>query len=109
MATNDDDNFNPLRRLCPDGSCIGVIGSDGKCSVCGTPDAGAAAAGPAPPPGDDGAWDGGTDEATDGHAASNDEGAAAFDSNRRLCPDDACIGVIGKDNRCSVCGRPAAG
>ena len=31
---------------------------------------------------------------------------AAFDTNRRLCPDDACIGVIGSHNRCGVCGRP---
>jgi hypothetical protein len=23
------------RRLCPDGSCIGVIGADGRCKVCG--------------------------------------------------------------------------
>jgi hypothetical protein len=27
----DDDN----RQLCPDGGCIGVIGSNGKCKVCG--------------------------------------------------------------------------
>lgn len=24
------------RRLCPDGSCIGVVGSDGVCGECGT-------------------------------------------------------------------------
>jgi hypothetical protein len=23
------------RRLCPDGACVGVIGSDGACRVCG--------------------------------------------------------------------------
>ena len=26
--------FNPKRRLCPDGSCVGVLGADGRCSVC---------------------------------------------------------------------------
>jgi hypothetical protein len=30
----------------------------------------------------------------------------AFDPKRRLCADEACIGVIGSDNKCSVCGRP---
>ena len=23
------------RELCPDGACVGLIGSDGKCKVCG--------------------------------------------------------------------------
>ncbi len=27
---------------------------------------------------------------------------------RQLCPDDACIGVIGDDGTCKVCGRSAA-
>ena len=35
------ETFDPKRRLCPDGSCIGVIGPDGRCSVCGK-EAGAA-------------------------------------------------------------------
>lgn len=28
------------RRLCSDGSCIGVIGPDGRCKECGKPYAG---------------------------------------------------------------------
>lgn len=31
------------RQLCPDGTCIGVIGDDGKCKVCGTRAIGAVA------------------------------------------------------------------
>jgi hypothetical protein len=27
--------FNPARRLCDDGSCVGVVGSDGVCAACG--------------------------------------------------------------------------
>jgi hypothetical protein len=30
-----------------------------------------------------------------------------FDSKRRLCPDGACVGILGADGRCSVCQRPA--
>jgi len=104
MATTQDDSFDPSqRRLCPDGDCVGLIGNDGKCKVCGTPAPGwtgemAAAtppATPAPEPEID------SDPVTP--AASDEE--AAFDPNRRLCPDDTCIGVIGSDNKCSVCGR----
>ncbi len=25
--------------------------------------------------------------------------------NRRLCPDGNCIGILGADNRCVVCGK----
>lgn len=36
---DDADNDDPLddRVLCPDGACIGVIGQDGLCKVCGKP------------------------------------------------------------------------
>ena len=30
-------------------------------------------------------------------------------AKRRLCPDGACIGVIGDDGRCRECGRTAGG
>jgi hypothetical protein len=36
-----------------------------------------------------------------------DESGPAFDPNRRLCSDGACLGVIDGDNRCPVCGKPA--
>jgi hypothetical protein len=26
-------------------------------------------------------------------------------TERKLCPDGACVGVIGDDNKCRVCGR----
>jgi hypothetical protein len=28
-------DFDPARRLCHDDTCIGVIGSDGRCTECG--------------------------------------------------------------------------
>jgi hypothetical protein len=34
---SDDDDWDK-RVLCSDGSCIGVIGTDGKCKECGKPD-----------------------------------------------------------------------
>ncbi len=101
MSTDTHDQpFDPnQRRLCPDGSCVGVIGEDGKCKLCGTADPD----GPpvpglrlvAPPsPSDE-------PEPVDDTPAE----AGAFDPNRRLCGDDACIGVLDESGRCKVCGR----
>ncbi len=140
------------RRLCKDGACIGVIGPDGKCKVCGTP---AGRGTPAPAPmttaptpatavaaddddddgdddetdaDDDGDDDGDDDDETDGDdegadaeltAAAADLAAVASpdavaklptaeDLERKLCPDGACVGVIGADGHCKLCGKAAA-
>jgi hypothetical protein len=128
----NDAPFNPAkRRLCPDGSCIGVIGEDGRCRVCGR-----TASGEAPPAaasgaahdqhadehgddrdlddaglGDDAGF-GDDDLGDDDSAHAGDDagagGAAAFDAGRRLCEDGDCLGVIGASGTCSVCGRAAA-
>jgi hypothetical protein len=107
------------RQLCPDGGCVGVIGSDGTCKVCGraAPNWGDERnRGLVPPPVDEGA------EAADDDAHEDDdevidqgppayvttpEGEVAWDA-RKLCPDDTCIGVIGPDGTCKVCKRSAA-
>jgi hypothetical protein len=114
MATNDDyqeAGFNPKRRLCPDGACIGVMGADGKCTVCGTSAGGeqdvAAAVEDSvevPATGDELP----SDNDLESTPADQDErGEGGFDTKRRLCADETCIGVIGSDNRCSECGKPA--
>jgi len=99
-----ESTFNPQRRLCPDGTCIGVLGNDGKCSVCGTYDPDAACS---PPP--DAPVGAASDEPSDELEDSEVSGAlSSFDPNRRLCSDDSCIGVIGEDGRCRECGKPAS-
>jgi hypothetical protein len=92
------------RALCPDGACIGVIGADGRCTVCGSADP---------------TWDPSqprqvtaaveTREVSAEPAVATDPAAepAAWD-DRALCPDGACIGVIGADGRCTVCGTATA-
>jgi hypothetical protein len=101
--------FNPAdRRLCPDGSCIGLVGPDGRCRTCGRAGDGSAAAS-AP------AWnagqrdeDAGDDSLSAGAADSGAEvGSGTFRPDRRLCDDGSCVGVIGAGDVCSVCGRPA--
>jgi hypothetical protein len=95
-----DDDF-AHRELCPDGSCIGVIGPDGRCKVCGTVSP-TAVSDPrhvhlTPPP----------PAALDEVAVDRgDAGDEAFDE-RELCPDGACVGVLGADRRCKVCRRAA--
>ncbi|HXJ21653.1 MAG TPA: hypothetical protein VMT03_15625 [Polyangia bacterium] len=88
----EDPQFDPNRRLCPDGACVGVIGTDETCTVCGRT-AAAAAAGEDPP-----------EEEAAAAAAGEDGG---FDPTRRLCDDGSCVGLIGSDGTCNVCGRKA--
>jgi hypothetical protein len=98
------------RRLCPDGNCIGVIGPDGRCKECGRP-----AEGPAPeadvPTSAEESDVAREPVATAYHAPTDHTPADGDDdwSQRRLCPDGNCIGVIGPDGRCRECGRPADG
>jgi len=98
------------RRLCPDGTCVGLIGGDGRCRVCGL-------RADAATPGDRS-----TDELLAGAAADGDEAAASgapaewngptesdgsFRSDRRLCDDGSCVGVVDPSGACAVCGRRA--
>jgi hypothetical protein len=103
-ATSPEDAETPFdptrRRLCADGSCVGVLGDDGRCRVCGRTEAQAAA-------GEDSIA---MDDASDasGDAGPDVEAGAVgggFDPKRRLCDDGACVGVIGDDGTCRVCGR----
>jgi hypothetical protein len=113
MATDDDQDlaFNPQRQLCPDGTCLGVIGSDGRCTECGRRAEGAApdSAESEPRPSDALPPDDGfppVDEG-EGEPTERDGGGPAFDPDRRLCSDGSCIGIVGKHNRCQLCGKPA--
>jgi hypothetical protein len=102
------------RVLCSDGNCIGVIGNDGRCKLCGKPFEGEL---PLPvddagPPSDEGPEDPGDhqDEQAD-HPVNNEaeEGGAVGDDsweNRTLCIDESCIGIVGPDGRCKECGTP---
>jgi hypothetical protein len=84
------------RRLCSDDACIGVLDDAGVCKECGkrggeavTPSAVKAAD---PPP-----------------ARSIDvvaEESADDSDDRELCSDGGCIGLIGPNGRCKVCGTP---
>ncbi len=87
------------RRLCPDGACIGVIGPDGRCKVCGRLDDGAPqqSAAEIPP-----------DEVEEAAAEAADEAPDEGPDDRQLCPDEACIGLLGPDGRCKVCGKSAS-
>jgi hypothetical protein len=108
MSTKQDSSttFDPSRRrLCPDGSCVGLLGSDGRCKVCGTLGSGGTGATPvaSPPAVPTPQPESETDEQAGTEIAPDAE--SSFDLKRRLCPDEACIGVLGSDNKCSVCGR----
>jgi len=147
------------RQLCSDGGCVGIIGPDGTCKVCGRAaqnwgderkrgliepaDDEVAAAEHEDDEEDDEVDDQGADQLDDDEVeddgvddlhdeddeeedededdAEDGDGIAASTSapalaaappdwgTRRLCPDGSCIGLIGDDGRCKVCGRQAPG
>ena len=105
------------RLLCPDGGCVGVIGDDGLCKVCGRA---------APNWGDErkrGLEADAVDDEEDDDEYEDDEEEYEDDEDeelqpdapseigewteRKLCADGACVGVIGDDNKCRVCGKAA--
>lgn len=97
------------RELCPDGACIGVIGTDGRCKVCGTAGAGTAtpfrtAADPHAEKADHDDHE--DDDEVEAVAAAGGTVDDDWD-RRRLCRDGRCIGVIGPDGNCKVCGTRA--
>ncbi|MBI5593398.1 MAG: hypothetical protein HY881_23320 [Deltaproteobacteria bacterium] len=89
------------RRLCSDDSCIGVIGADGRCGVCGLLD-------PSAPPGDpEHSTSRNTVKDEPREPPSEDQVPEPQDpgwEDRKLCPDESCIGTIGTDGRCRICG-----
>jgi hypothetical protein len=121
------------REVCPDGSCVGVIGPEGRCKVCdrvspawnNERERGLISTDTSATDDEDDAdsEDEDDDELDDG--GDDDEAAAPADpdrlaalapdadagdyewSRRVLCPDGACVGVIGPDRVCTVCGKSA--
>jgi hypothetical protein len=85
------------RILCVDESCIGTIGSDGKCRECGKPYDGKLPEGKAV----ESVHEIIPEEKVSTEAQSGDD----WDT-RVLCGDESCIGVIGTDGKCKECGKP---
>jgi hypothetical protein len=96
------------RVLCSDDACIGLVGPDGRCKVCGT-----AYTGDEPLPANQGDSEvtpyGATLKANQDAAAipAEEERSSADDDvdERICCPDELCVGIIGKDGKCGICGK----
>ncbi len=111
LPGKSDDGFDPAeRQLCPDETCIGVIGLDGRCKVCGKEAADTSARADPPPASgtQDNAEVGDPFDAPDAPEADLSVAEDPEFTRRQLCPDGACIGVIGQDGRCKLCGLTAA-
>jgi hypothetical protein len=101
IAGNQEIDLNwKNRRLCIDESCIGVIGADGRCRVCELLH-------PCVPE----SLDICSGMSTVGEALhekpSEDQVSETKEpewEDRTLCRDESCIGTIGTDGRCRICG-----
>jgi hypothetical protein len=108
VSPSEDEGAEALdlaqRQLCPDGACVGLVAENGRCRLCGRSATEA--------PGDAHGATGDAHGATgDAHGATGDTVDEAVDPDlaaRRLCPDGACVGLVGGDGRCKVCGAEDA-
>jgi hypothetical protein len=91
------------RVLCSDEACIGTIGPDRCCKVCGKAYEGNESLdGPDPdamaPP----------TKAADEAAEAADESSSEWSydpAERECCTDESCIGIIGENGVCGTCGK----
>lgn len=113
MTKEEIDRNWENRVLCSDESCIGVIGPNGQCKECGRPFEGKLPADFDPE--DSGTWSEDNDtvdpDATDEYTQDPNQETETEEpddewSQRTLCSDESCIGVIGPDGRCKECGKP---
>ena len=97
------------RVLCSDESCIGVIGPDGQCKECGKPYEGELP--DMEVSSQDAEDEFPTESVSEEPAAEDTEEPGDQDdwSQRKLCSDGNCIGVIGPDGKCKECGKPYTG
>jgi hypothetical protein len=97
------------RVLCGDDACIGTIGPDRRCKLCGRSYEGDAevGSGAAPKAVEN---DAGPVESVAGTSPSETETADAVPTggDRTCCPDDACVGILGPNGVCGVCGKSAS-
>ena len=99
------------RELCPDGACTGLVGPDGVCKVCGkaVPNWGDERMRGllSEPEGDEDDAEDEGDEHEGGEDVEHAEQPADW-TERKLCDDGACVGVIGSNGKCTVCGKKSA-
>ena len=111
---DEQTEINPHRRLCPDGTCTGIIDTAGRCGECGRLASGGSTTDFSPTAPATEVLDP-DDPASSGSAAipsaSGEVGGGAvpspLDPDRRLCDDGTCVGVIGPGGVCTICGKPA--
>ncbi len=96
LEAQKEDLLEDEERIpCVDQSCIGSLGPDGRCRVCGLER------------GDILAQDEG--ERSGDIQASEDEEDELLDFSDRIpCSDESCVGTIGEDGCCRICGLKAS-
>ncbi|MGD9975101.1 MAG: hypothetical protein AB7S77_18730 [Desulfatirhabdiaceae bacterium] len=100
-----DDDWTE-RILCPDESCTGTIGPNGQCRVCGRHAEGFVGSDMIATESEPGlSHPEKTDEIT--NSGDQNESGDAW-AERQVCRDESCIGTIGPDGRCRICGLSAS-
>ncbi len=99
------------RILCRDESCVGTIGDNGRCRVCGLDSGDQTKLGDGAQSDQDVYSTKQTSPVVENTEDEKDpiEDHSQSDSNDRwedriLCKDESCTGTIGRDGSCRVCG-----
>ncbi len=100
----EEEQEEALDRIpCSDGSCIGLVGDDGCCRVCGREHAEAYlssfGATPCQDPSDPSVV---PEEEPEEEGQDQEEDAGP--DERVLCSDESCIGLVDDDGYCKACG-----
>ena len=96
------------RVLCSDGNCIGVVGEDGNCKVCGLKYEGPLKNFSSDLPSNPTLSDETETKCNEDVEVAGEEMEELDDEweDRILCVDEGCIGVVGPNGRCNECGKP---
>lgn len=100
----EEEHQEALDRIpCSDGSCIGLVGDDGCCRVCGKEHSeiyvSSFGVGPHQEPSDPSMVD---EEAEEEEEEDYEEDVGP--DERVLCSDESCIGLVDEDGYCRACG-----
>jgi hypothetical protein len=103
---DDEEGPEGAQRLaCADESCVGSVGEDGCCRVCGALYSGGEALNSGCGEGAAAAEEEQTgQEAEAGADEAWEDDEEGVGEDRVLCSDESCVGSVGDDGLCRVCG-----
>jgi hypothetical protein len=104
-SMGEDEHGDEQERVpCLDGNCVGSMGEDGRCRLCGKAGPSAAARTQGEPQAVEEPLEEEGEDLLSPEEDEDEEGFHDDEPDRVLCADDSCVGSVGEDGYCRVCG-----